>query len=760
MKRIISRVISLALAAALTAAMSVAAMADCTTGGCKQCDSEGLTFTGLYATSEYAKISETQHAQYFVCNNGHKQLRYTSDGQFRDVSSHVASKNATCTTAAVCGDCKQEFGAPLGHLPVEDAAVPATCTHSGLTAGSHCGRPGCGEVLVPQTVVEQLPHTFDKGVVTSPTCFREGYTTYTCTVCKTTKTETIAALGHSYKETKIAGSCTQRPGTKYDCTRCGNSYTAWDEASWSSWSTEKPSGYTGGDIESATQYRYRDKDTTTSSSASMTGWTLSGSEKVWGDYGAWSDWTTEAVSASDSTQVETAPLYRYYYFLCSKCGDHNPFSGNCGCGGTSNDWHERYSTISYSQSSSTVVSYASSKRQTTSLGDGELWYFSGGNLNATAIGTIDADGNSVVIRQGYRYRTRTQNTVYHFYRWGDWSSWSLTKATATGSREVETRTVYRYNLYAKGQHKWDSGVVTTPAKPGIEGVKTYTCTACKQTRTEVIPALPITYTVSYDANGGSGAPASQTKTKDVALTLSSTKPTRTGYKFLGWAASKTATSAQYQPGGSYTANAAVTLYAVWKENAPTYATTLTVSSATASQGKEVSLNVSLAGNPGIIGINFQITYDKTRLKLIGYTDGAMKDWSVGIGESEKAIWIDEAADVINGNILTLKFQVLDNAPDGLAEVTVTGFKAAALDESAVKANIVAGSVTVTSRIPGDVNDDGEVDIFDCVRLKKYLAGFNVTINASNADVNGDGEVDIFDCVRLKKYLAGMSVELK
>ena len=39
-------------------------------------------------------------------------------------------------------------------------------------------------------------------------------------------------------------------------------------------------------------------------------------------------------------------------------------------------------------------------------------------------------------------------------------------------------------------------------------------------------------------------------------------------------------------------------------------------------------------------------------------------------ESEKAIWIDEAADVINGNILTLKFQVLDNAPDGLAEVTV------------------------------------------------------------------------------------------
>ena len=71
--------------------------------------------------------------------------------------------------------------------------------------------------------------------------------------------------------------------------------------------------------------------------------------------------------------------------------------------------------------------------------------------------------------------------------------------------------------------------------------------------------------------------------------------------------------------------------------------------------------------------------------------------------------------------------MLDNAPDGLAEVTVAGFKAAALDESTVNANIVAGGVTVTSQIPGDVNDDGEVDIFDCVRLKKYLTGMSVEL---------------------------------
>ncbi len=75
-----------------------------------------------------------------------------------------------------------------------------------------------------------------------------------------------------------------------------------------------------------------------------------------------------------------------------------------------------------------------------------------------------------------------------------------------------------------------------------------------------------TYAVSYNANGGSGAPSSQTKTHGTALTLSSTKPTRSGYTFLGWATSSTATSAAYQPGGSFTTNANTTLYAVWKAN--------------------------------------------------------------------------------------------------------------------------------------------------------------------------------------------------
>lgn len=74
----------------------------------------------------------------------------------------------------------------------------------------------------------------------------------------------------------------------------------------------------------------------------------------------------------------------------------------------------------------------------------------------------------------------------------------------------------------------------------------------------------ITYTVSYNANGGSGAPSNQTKTYGVSLTLSSTVPTRTNYIFKGWGTSASATSVSYAAGASYTKNAGVTLYAIWE----------------------------------------------------------------------------------------------------------------------------------------------------------------------------------------------------
>ena len=72
-----------------------------------------------------------------------------------------------------------------------------------------------------------------------------------------------------------------------------------------------------------------------------------------------------------------------------------------------------------------------------------------------------------------------------------------------------------------------------------------------------------TYTISYNANGGSGAPKSQTKTHGKDLTLSSTKPTRTNYNFEGWTNDPNSTEIIWTAGGKYTIDASRKLYAVW-----------------------------------------------------------------------------------------------------------------------------------------------------------------------------------------------------
>ena len=78
-----------------------------------------------------------------------------------------------------------------------------------------------------------------------------------------------------------------------------------------------------------------------------------------------------------------------------------------------------------------------------------------------------------------------------------------------------------------------------------------------------------TYTVSYDANGGSGAPADQTKYHNQDLTLSTAEPTRDGYNFLGWTTVENpadGAAVEYAKGATYSANANDVLYAVWERN--------------------------------------------------------------------------------------------------------------------------------------------------------------------------------------------------
>ena len=108
-----------------------------------------------------------------------------------------------------------------------------------------------------------------------------------------------------------------------------------------------------------------------------------------------------------------------------------------------------------------------------------------------------------------------------------------------------------------------------------------------------VPALT-SYKVSYNANGGSGAPSAQTKYYGKTLTLSNTKPTRTGYTFKGWATSSSG-SVAYASGASYTANTAITLYAVWQKI--TYTITYNANGGTgapSNQTKTYGVNLTLS----------------------------------------------------------------------------------------------------------------------------------------------------------------------
>lgn len=78
-----------------------------------------------------------------------------------------------------------------------------------------------------------------------------------------------------------------------------------------------------------------------------------------------------------------------------------------------------------------------------------------------------------------------------------------------------------------------------------------------------VPAKP-SYAVTYNGNGAtSGTPSAQTKWYGETLPLSTAKPTRTNYVFKNWNTAAAGTGTAYASGASYTANAALTLYAQW-----------------------------------------------------------------------------------------------------------------------------------------------------------------------------------------------------
>ena len=193
-----------------------------------------------------------------------------------------------------------------------------------------------------------------------------------------------------------------------------------------------------------------------------------------------------------------------------------------------------------------------------------------------------SEGGSALLVNGkntayyyFKGATPTKYTYHliHEFNYVGGTRWDIMETTAAESYQIDvnkgkpTRDRYKFDGWA------DTANATTASYFGGELI-----TLTKDNPTKTIYAVwkPI-FELHYNANGGTGAPDSQTYTAlsatstQATFTVPNQTPTKEGYTFKGWADSATATTAQYQPGGTIAVkhtDSPKTVYAVWEESAP------------------------------------------------------------------------------------------------------------------------------------------------------------------------------------------------
>ena len=194
---------------------------------------------------------------------------------------------------------------------------------------------------------------------------------------------------------------------------------------------------------------------------------------------------------------------------------------------------------------------------------------------------ITAEADKSVETAGVKRISATEFTVKINASWEVYYSGAKTNYGMEASSGKTTHTISSFN----GSTYRSSGSGSFTGTYSISGngsaTKTITVTfrnfktdnnksATKSVSFNVVVPAWDSYTVTYNANGGSGAPSKQTKWKGQALTISSTKPTKSGYTFVCWSTSPSATEnstsdKKYDPGDSFTTDNTTTLYAIWKK---------------------------------------------------------------------------------------------------------------------------------------------------------------------------------------------------
>ena len=213
-----------------------------------------------------------------------------------------------------------------------------------------------------------------------------------------------------------------------------------------------------------------------------------------------------------------------------------------------------------------------------------------------------------------------------------------------------------------------------------------------ETGTFIVTVVSEEYTITYNGNGSgvTGVPESVQKTHGVALTLSSKKPTRTDYTFLGWSTSSSATTATYSAGGSFTSDANTTLYAVWSKNIGerVVVTSVSLNKSTLSLNPGATVSLTATINPAN-AINKTVTWssDKTSVATVNQ-NGVIK--------------------AVDAGIATITVKTVDGGKTAKCTVTVTSSTVAVTSVSVtgVVSNMIIGNTrTLTAKImPSNASD--------------------------------------------------------
>lgn len=426
------------------------------------------------------KISQDDYLkEHSVCKGNHKL--YESGG--RDVTCETpAQTQYRCANKGCLYTEWVKTKDPLGHIWEEEGTVTQkqTCTEPEITIYK-CIRTDAydGYVCDKKKKVETKPalgHAWDVGKITKEaTCSETGVKTYTCSRCGGTKTEDIPKTKHDYEEHVVkAPTCTEKGVSYYVCKNCGLTTSRRQTPATGHIHTEvrnqkdatyKENGYTG------------DTYCKDCGKKLETGTVIPKLVEKEHDYGEWvldqaptckkygarhrickncGDREVDVLDKVDhswelvSTTPATCTIGEIQHYKCSVCGETKDVTLSNPLG--EHSWDEGKVT-----------------KKATCTEDGEKTYTCT-VCNTTKTEVIPATGH-----QHKEVRNAKKATCTEDGYTGD------TYCTDCNTK-LESGTVIN-----KLGHTWDNGVITKEATETEEGVKTYTCKTCGETKTEKIP---------------------------------------------------------------------------------------------------------------------------------------------------------------------------------------------------------------------------------------------------------------------------------